>query len=271
MQGVILAIGLILAVAAAVRSTWSPCGWSMLSQVTPIAETGRGNRFGRTAAWFVAGALVGGLTLGAGMAAGATVTRAAGLPDGAALVLIALGALVTATLDARILPIAPPFLRRQVNEDWLVNYRPWVYGGGFGWQIGVGVSTYIMTAAVFLVIGVGILGASPLTAFAIALTFALVRGLAVLLGAPLRSLAALHAFHRRFEAWAEPVRIAVVGVQLFVAVFAAWIGAGVVVAIVVALASAALAVGLSRRDQLTGETRREIPSPMPIPGAGAET
>jgi hypothetical protein len=252
---VILAIGLILALAAAVRSTWSPCGWSMLSQLTPIAEAGRGNRFGRTAAWFVAGALLGGLTLGAGMAAGAAVTRAWGLSAGAALVAIAFGALVTAALDARVLGVAPPFMRRQVNEDWLVNYRPWVYGGGFGWQIGVGVSTYIMTAAVFLVIGVAILGASPVGALSIALTFALARGLAVLLGAPLRSLAALHAFHRRFDAWAEPVRIAVIAVQLFVAVLAAWVGAGVFAA-VVAIVSGALALSMIRTRRRPARSER---------------
>ena len=42
----------------------------------------------------------------------------------------------------------PPFLHRQVDDDWLSAYRPWVYGVGFGWQIGAGVTTYTMTAAV---------------------------------------------------------------------------------------------------------------------------
>jgi hypothetical protein len=249
MHGVILAIGVVLAVAAAVRSTWSPCGLSMLSQITPIAEVGRGNRFGRTAAWFVIGAVLGGATLGAIMAVGAALARAAGVSAVAALVVIAAGALVTAALDARALRAAPPFLRRQVNEDWLANYRPWVYGGGFGWQIGVGVATYIMTAAVFLLIGVGVLGASPWFAVAIAVIFGLVRGLAVLLGAPLRSLAALHAFHRRFQAWAEPVRLAVVGVQLAVAVIAAWAAAGVVGAMVATVAAAAVVLQAARRDR----------------------
>ena len=61
----------------------------------------------------------------------------------------------------------PPFLRRQVNEDWLTNYRPWVYGGGFGWQIGAGVTTYVMTAAVPLMIMLGALDAKPWAALAI--------------------------------------------------------------------------------------------------------
>ena len=29
-----------------------------------------------------------------------------------------------------------PSHTRQVNEAWLDEYRGWVYGGGFGWQIG---------------------------------------------------------------------------------------------------------------------------------------
>ena len=33
-----------------------------------------------------------------------------------------------------------PSWRRQVNEDWLVGYRPWVVGGGFGLQLGAGVA-----------------------------------------------------------------------------------------------------------------------------------
>jgi hypothetical protein len=257
MSGVILAIGLVLASAAALRSTWSPCGLSMLSQITPIAEAARGNRFGRTAAWFVAGGVAGGLTLGAAIAVGAAIARAAEVTTAGALVFIAGGALVTAALDARVFRIAPPFLRRQVNEDWLASYRPWVYAGGFGWQIGVGVSTYIMTAAVFLVIGIGVVGASPLGAVALGLFFGLLRGLAVLLGAPLRTSAALLAFHRRFDAWAEPVRLAVIAVQLLVAVFAALIGAGVAVAIVVAFTVGVLTVSMIRSEHRTGPARSE--------------
>ena len=60
-----------LAVAAAVRSTWSPCGLSMLSTVTPIAERGRGHRFWVTATWFVVGSLLGGACLGGLAALGA--------------------------------------------------------------------------------------------------------------------------------------------------------------------------------------------------------
>ena len=42
------------AVAAALRSTWSPCGLSMLSKITPLAEPTRNYTYRGTVAWFVA-------------------------------------------------------------------------------------------------------------------------------------------------------------------------------------------------------------------------
>ena len=132
---------------------------------------------------------------------------------------------------ARCFGFGPPFLCRQVNEAWLSKYRPWVYGGGFGWQIGAGVTTYVMTAAVPLhdrgrrararTRGPRSRSA-PRSASRAASRCCSARACA---HRP-RSLA----FHRRFDAWAEPVRQAVIGVQLAVAVIAAWIVAPVVVA-----------------------------------------
>ena len=43
----------VVAVAAAVRSTWSPCGLSMLSTITPFGERAKGHSYRATAAWFV--------------------------------------------------------------------------------------------------------------------------------------------------------------------------------------------------------------------------
>ena len=66
------------ALVAAARSTWSPCGLSMLSSITPFGEKSRGNRYPVTAAWFVVGAAAGGATLGSTVAAGAMVASALG-------------------------------------------------------------------------------------------------------------------------------------------------------------------------------------------------
>ncbi|MDQ1509792.1 MAG: hypothetical protein QOG50_1636 [Actinomycetota bacterium] len=233
----IFMFGIAVALMAAARSTWSPCGLSMLSQITPVAEAGRNQRFARTAGWFIAGAVLGGVTLGVAIGGVAIALAAAGLEQSTAIALIAGCALACAAVDTRLFGFGPPFFPRQVNEEWLSKYRPWVYGSGFGWQIGVGVTTYVMTAAVPLMIVVGALGTNAWAAMAIGTAFGLARGLAVLIGARLRTPSALLAFHRHFDAWGEPVRRAVIRAQLALAVLAALIVAPIVIAGGVSLAA----------------------------------
>ena len=228
----ILVLGAVVAFAAAVRSTWSPCGQSMLSQLTPVGEASRGYRYGTTAAWFVAGAVVGGAMLGGVMALLAAGVAAIDISSSTALGVVAGLAIASAAVDSGVLGVAPPFFLRQVNEDWLGRYRAWVYGSGFGWQVGSGVTTYIMTAAVFLTIAMGALTAGPLAALALGVLFGLVRGLAVLLTARLRSTAELFELHRRFDALGEPVRRAVIVVQLAVGIVAIGAAFGVAAALV---------------------------------------
>jgi MFS family permease len=245
----VLVLGAVVAIAAAVRSTWSPCGQSMLSQLTPVGEASRGYRYGTTAAWFVTGAVVGGAMLGGVMALLAAGFAALDVTAATALGLVAGLAIVSAAVDAGVLGISPPFFLRQVNEDWLGRYRSWVYGSGFGWQVGAGVTTYIMTAAVFLTIAMGALTAGPIAALSLGILFGLVRGLAVLLTARLRSTAELFDLHRRFDALGEPVRRSVIVVQLVVAIVAIGAAFGVIAALVataVALVPVA-ALGLRAR------------------------
>jgi hypothetical protein len=245
MNVTIVVLGVVVALAAAVRSTWSPCGQSMLSQLTPVGEASRGYRYRTTAAWFIAGALVGGAMLGGLMAALAAAVSALGASSAALLGVAAALAVLAAAVDSGVLGVLPPFLHRQVNEYWLGRYRAWVYGSGFGWQIGTGLTTYIMTAAVFLTIALGGLSASPWAAFLVGIVFGLARGLAVLLTARLRTTAELFALHRRFDALTEPVRRAVIGVQLVVAVIAVGAAWGVLAA-VVASVTLAVAVAVTR-------------------------
>lgn len=242
-------MALVVAVAAAVRSTWSPCGWSMLSTITPLSERSRGHRYGVTAGWFVLGAVVGGATLGALSALLAVGVGLAPLPVTARLGAAGVLATLAALVDAGAFGRRPPYLRRQVNDDWLSRYRPWVYGAGFGWQIGAGVTTYIMTVAVLLTVALAALTANPYVAVGLGVAFGLVRGLAVLLSARLGSPAALASFHRRFGAVEEPVRVGVIAVQFLLAPVAAGLAWGVVAATAVAavLSVAWLAVAVRRR------------------------
>ena len=260
MSQLIIVLAAVTAIAAAIRGTWSPCGLSMLSTITPLAERGRGRRYAVTVGWFVAGAVVGGLTLGAGAALLALGVRATGLSTTAALALAGVAALITAASDLKVAGVSFWDHPRQVNEEWLDQYRGWVYGAGFGWQIGAGLVTYIMTAAVYLVVVLAALTANPLTALAIGALFGFTRGMAILLGSRITSPARLTSFHRHFAAWAEPVRRAVIGVQLVVAVVACTAVWGVVGAVAaVAVSAAFVGVAVVR----SASTRSSV-GPVPV-------
>lgn len=245
MTALLVVLASVIAVVAAIRSTWSPCGLSMLSTITPIGEQGRNNRYWKSVTWFIAGAVLGGATLSlltVGLATGVEAMELAGSTRvGIAAVLAA----VTLASDLQLGGFRLPAHRRQVNEEWLMQYRSWVYGGGFGWQIGVGVATYITTSAVYLMIAVLALTASPLAAFTTATGFGLVRGLAVLLGRGLTTPQKMMALHRRLDELLPAAQRAIVLVQAAVLAVAAGASWGPVAAIVVG--AAAVGTGLARQ------------------------
>ena len=253
MTAVVLVVGaVVVAVAAALRSTWSPCGLSMLATITPLAESGRGHRYRSTAAWFVIGSTLGGATLGGVMAAMAVFGRA--LPTAWLLPLGLCATLVTLAGELGVFGFRLPIHRRQVNERWLDQFRPWVYGAGFGWQIGSGLATYVVTPAVYLMIVLVALSGAPLAALAVGTGFGLVRGLTVLLGRRITDPVSLADFHRDFHR-AEPVVFgALVGVE---GVVAALLGGALSVQLAVAVAivvgSGALALSRLRRSRHYGQ------------------
>jgi hypothetical protein len=242
-----IALGILVALAAAARSTWSPCGLSMLSSITPFGERSRGHRYGVTAAWFVLGAAVGGATLGAGTASLAVAVGGLGLsghPVPVALLVAGCG-LMGGALDAGLFGDVLPAIRRQVDDGWIARYRPWVYAGGFGWQIGVGVATYVMTAALFLLIVVAAVTGSPWVALLLGTGFGVLRGSTVLLTSRARDPARLRLLHRRIERAGPGVRMAVAATQAVVAVIAAselGLVAGAVVGVLVVVAAVRLAI-----------------------------
>jgi len=265
MPTLVMVLGATVAVAAAVRSTWSPCGLSMLSTITPFGERSRGHRYPVTVTWFVAGSILGGATLGALAAGLAALAAAAGLGThpGWVVSAAAVAALAAAGVDAGWFGDLIPLWRRQVDDGWLARYRSWVYATGFGWQIGVGVATYIMTAGVFLVVVLAAVTANPVAAVAICTGFGLVRGMAVILTARAGSPARLRDMHRRFDQVGPSVRVAVILVELAVAVTvlgAQWPLAGAFTGL--ALMAVVAAAGL------VAAGRRRQPGGTPAPGAG---
>jgi hypothetical protein len=198
-----------VAVSAAARGTWSPCGLSMLATITPLGERARGRSYRAAAAWFIAGAVAGGLSLGAilaGLASLAAATHSGGVVLGSLVGVAALAALAS---DWAVVPLSLPIHRRQVNERWLDHYRAWVYGAGFGWQIGSGLATYITSAGVYLLVVLAVLSGSPLVALALGALHGAVRGTAVLLSARVRTSSDLLDLHRRVQARAPIAHCAV--------------------------------------------------------------
>ena len=212
---ILLITGTATALAGAARSTWSPCGLSMLSSITPFGERSRGHNYRLTAAWFVVGATMGGATLGLGALALSVLASGSGYTRHPLAVgsIAAAAALLGMAVDAGVLGDVLPVIRRQVDDGWLSRYRTWVYAGGFGWQIGTGVATYVMTSAVFVFVALVAMAGRPLDSFAVCTGFGAVRGTAVLLTSRATDPSGLRALHRRLDRAAEPVRWAAIATQ----------------------------------------------------------
>jgi len=178
----------------------------MLSSITPLGERGRGNRWGTTVAWFIVGSTLGGAALG-------TVLGAAGgglgqlVPDRARLALVAVLAVGALVVDATRRGL--PSWRRQVDERWMDEYRAWVYGLGWGAQLGTGVVTIVSSACTYLLVALAVLLGSLPAGVALGAAFGLTRGLTLLTARRLGSPAALRSFHQRMQGHR---RLAVAGV-----------------------------------------------------------
>lgn len=171
-----------------------------MASINPLGERARGNRWWRTAAAFTAGCLLGGWALGlVGAAVGAVVAQAAMVPPGVVgwiAVALAMGTGVVELAGWRV-----PTARRQVDEAWLNRYRGWVYGTGFGVQLGAGLATTVTTFGVYSTVAlVTVIGAGghPVAAQAVGTAFGLARAAPVLTGRTLRDPARL----RQRAAWA---------------------------------------------------------------------
>ncbi len=178
--------------------------------------------------------------------------------------LVALAAALVASIsDAGVARLKLPLHRRQVNERWLDQYRPWVYGVGFGWQIGAGLTTYITTAAVYLMIVLGALTGKPLAALFLGAGFGLFRGLAVFLAGRLKTPSDLRAFHRRFMAVGPAADRVVIVVELAIVGVMGGALRSAAAAIVVGIVLVATAMG---RFLMSGGSR-QLRTSSPMPGS----
>jgi hypothetical protein len=147
----------------------------MLTSISPLGERARGNRWATTAAAYVVASVLGGLT------AGAVLGAVGALADVPALAAALVAAAVCAVAAAADVAHRLPTLHRQVDEDWLTRYRGWVYGAGYGYQLGLGVVTIVTSAATYAAFALCVLSGSTVTGAAIGTCFGVVRALPLLL------------------------------------------------------------------------------------------
>lgn len=201
----------------------------MLASITPLGERGRARRWRVSAPSLVAGSLLGGLLVGAATGAAGLLVLAgldalgidAGTP--ARWALLAGAALLAVAVDLRPGRTRAPGPRRQVNEQWLDVYREWVYGAGYGLQLGAAVFTQVASAVVYVMLLAAALTGSVVAGAGIGAVFGLVRALPVLATWRVHDVQALGALHRRSAALAAPVRATTTAV---LAVAAVLLGAG---------------------------------------------
>jgi hypothetical protein len=181
----------------------------MLASITPLGERGRNRTWGTTVTAFVIGATAAGAALGALLAAlGAVILHAA---VGAQLRLALLAAAVAIAVALDSIPRSVPGPHRQVNERWLDEYRGWVYGLGYGAQLGLGITTVVSSAGTYVALLAAFLAPEPAAGALIVGCFGAIRGLTLLAAARIRTPSALLSLHRALGRWRRPVRWGAVG------------------------------------------------------------
>ena len=187
----------------------------MLSSITPLGERGRGNRWWLTVTAFIVAATFGGALMGTCFGLLGWPVRTV-LSDTATAIIIVVAGTVAVLFDAGVIKIALPRWRRQVNEDWLTAYRGWVYGAGFGFQLGAGLLTIVTAATTYLLFLLTFLSGSPTVGAILGGTFGLVRGLTLLASARIDSPEDLVRFHKRLNERAPLSRFATIGADALV-------------------------------------------------------
>lgn len=179
----------------------------MLASIHPLGERVRQNRWWLTATAHVLASAVAGAMAGAvlGLVGRLTLQHA---PGRMWAVIAVCAAAAVADLSGR----RPPWpVHRQVDDGWLPRYRGWVYGAGFGFQLGLGVVTIVTTAAVPAAWVLALLTATPAAGAAVGVAFGLSRALPVLATAGVDTPGRLWSFQRRFQAGEGVARWATIG------------------------------------------------------------
>lgn len=87
---------------------------------------------------------------------------------------------LAAAVEFRLIQVRLPGPARQVNENWFARYRGWVYGAGFGFQLGLGIVTIITTAGIYLLLVAAFLSGSAAIGVLLGMCFGAARWSAAL-------------------------------------------------------------------------------------------
>jgi len=178
----------------------------MLASINPLGERARNQRYWLTVSAYVVASTVAGAFLGGVLG---FVGQPIAVPLAAVVVVAALAA-AGIVVDARRRVPGP---RRQVDENWLVNYRGWVYGAGFGAQLGLAFLTIVTASATWVAFACALLAGGPIAGALIGATFGLVRAVPILTAARVRDAAALRSLVRRLDRIRPRVAITTAAVQ----------------------------------------------------------
>lgn len=102
----------------------------------------------------------------------------------------------------------------------MATYRGWVYGAGFGFQLGLGLVTFITSGAVYVTFAMAFLSGSWFWGLVIGLVFGLARAGMAFGVAGVRSPYQLRLAHRRLQRLANPVQRVAAGAQAAIGVVA---------------------------------------------------
>jgi hypothetical protein len=177
----------------------------MLSSISPLGERARRARWGLTVTAYLVGSLAGGAVAGSVAAALGGLLPQSWRDSVWAVLLLALALLGGLVLDLRAGGHGLPSWRRQVDEAWLARYRGWVYGLGFGLQLGAGVLTIVTSSTVYAALLLAAWSGQVWVGLLIGVTFGLARALPILTLHDVQAPADLHRTFVRLDRWARPV------------------------------------------------------------------
>lgn len=158
----------------------------MLSSISPVGEASRRQRWWATASAYTVASVAGGVLIGGALGA---LGQLVGVGAWSVPALFALGvaALLGVAADRGLLGVDLPTWHRQVDERWLTSFRGWVYGAGFGFQLGVGVLTIVTASVTYVALLAALLTGSWQAGAVVGALFGTARALPLVLAGRVRT------------------------------------------------------------------------------------